>query len=284
MVLLSASWHRAQAAGSGIGPLAPFLAAWHHRTLIRRLTRRELEARYRGSMLGALWMIVTPLLMLAVYTFVFTSIFKARWGAQGGGSLEFALLLFSGLILFTIFAECVTRAPGLMLENVSYIKKVVFPLDILPVINLMVALVNAVVSFVILLVFYLPILGLPPPTTLLMPLVVLPLCLYTIGISWFLASVGVYLRDIRQVVGVLVTLLMFLSPIFYPLEAVPDDLRALIDFNPFTPMLEQSKDLLFWGRVPDAGGWLLSLLGGYVFAWLGYAWFVKTRKGFADVM
>lgn len=272
------------ATGHGVGPLAPFRIAWQHHRLIRRLAKREVDARYRGSLLGIVWAVLNPLLMLVVYTFIFTTVFQARWGAAEGGSGEFALLLFSGLILFNIFADCINRAPGLLLENVSYIKKVVFPLEILPVVGLAVALFNAALGFLILAVFHLAVLGLPPPTALLLPMVLLPLCLTTLGISWFLASAGVFLRDIRQIVGVVVTVLMFMSPIFYPISALPEQFRALIHLNPLTTVLEQSKDLLFWGRIPDPLDWALATLAGWACAWLGYLWFMKTRRGFADVV
>lgn len=272
------------AARSGAGPFALFQTAWHHRALILRLTRHEIDARYRGSMLGIVWALLTPLLMLAVYTFVFTVVFQARWGTAGSNSTEFALLLFSGLVLFNIFSECLNRAPGLLLENVSYIKKVVFPLEILALVTLAVALFNAAIGLAILLVFYVAALGLPPATALLLPIVVAPLCLLTLGVSWFLASAGVFLRDIRQVVGVAVTVLMFLSPIFYPLTAVPERFRALIHLNPMTAILEQSKDLLFWGRIPSPLEWLVATLAAWGCAWLGYLWFMKTRRGFADVV
>lgn len=268
----------------GVGPLAPFKTAWRHRRLIIRLAKREMDARYRGSVLGMVWALLNPLLMLVVYTFVFTTVFQARWGSVGDSSGEFALLLFSGLILFTIFSDCVNRAPGLLLENVSYIKKVVFPLEILPLVGLTVALFNAVLSFGVLAVFYLIVLGLPPLTALLLPLVLVPLCLTTVGLSWLLASAGVFLRDIRQVVGVVVTVLMFMSPIFYPIAALPERFRTIIQLNPLTIILEQSKDLLFWGRVPDLMDWSLAMLAGWGCAWLGYFWFMKTRRGFADVV
>ncbi len=267
-----------------LGPLSPLRAAWRHRKLIARLARSELEGRFRGSVLGTAWMAINPLIMLAVYTFVFTVVFQARWGAAAGSSVDFALLLFSGMILFGVFAECVNRAPTLMLENVSYIKRVVFPLEILPVVVMLTALVNAAVGFIILILFYLTVRGAPPPTALLVPLALAPLCLVTLGASWFLASMGVFLRDIRQMVGVLVTLLMFLSPIFYPLEALPEAFRFWVSLNPLTLILEQSKDLLFWGRLPDPGVWALTLIASWGVAWLGYVWFVKTRKGFADVV
>lgn len=282
--LLESQASKLRAADSGLGPLAFLHTAWRHRSLILRLSAREIDARYRGSVLGIVWALLNPLLMLAVYTFVFTTVFQARWGTAGGASGEFALLLFSGLLLFTVFSECVSRAPGLLLENVSYIKKVVFPLEILPLVTLVVALFNAALGFAILAVSYVAVLGLPPATALLLPLVLAPLCLMTLGVSWFLASAGVFLRDIRQVVGVGVTVLMFVSPIFYPTAAVPERFRPLIHLNPLTPILEQSKDLLFWGRLPSPLEWGVALLAGWACAWLGHLWFMKTRRGFADVV
>jgi lipopolysaccharide transport system permease protein len=266
------------------GPLAPLAALWEHRLLVLRLARRDLEARYRGSLLGLFWAVLTPLLMMAVYTFVFSVVFQARWGASSGGKAEFALLLLSGLILFTIFSECLARAPGLMLENVSYIKKVVFPLEILPAVVLAVALVNAAIGFVILELFALVLFGLPPLTTLLFPLILLPLCLVTLGVTWFLASLGVFLRDIRQMIGVLVTMLMFLSPIFYPVSAIPEAYRPVILLNPLTLLLEHTRDALFWGKAPDPLVWLAYTAAAYLVAWLGFAWFQRTRKAFADVV
>lgn len=278
-----ASTGRPLAAGAGTGPLAPLLTVWHHRTLIGRLARRDIEARHRGSALGLLWSVLNPLIMMAAYTFIFTLVFRARWGT-GGGTAEFAVLMFSGMVLFTIFAECVNRAPGLMLENLSYIKKVVFPLEIMPVVVLLSSLFNAAIGFVILMVFYLVVLGPPPATILLLPLVLLPLCLFTLGLSWVLSAAGVFLRDLRQVVTVLVTVSMFLSPIFYPLSAVPEEVRGVILANPLAILLERSKDVLFWGHGLPPVEWTLVCLGSLVWAWLGHTFFVKTRRGFADVV
>lgn len=276
--------HKASSSRHIPGPLTPLLSIWEHRLLVVRLARRDLEARYRGSVLGLFWAILTPLLMMAVYTFVFSVIFQARWGTSTGGKAEFALLLLSGLILFTIFSECVTRAPGLMLENVSYIKKVVFPLEILPAVTLAVALANATIGFVILEIFAALLFGLPPVTTLLFPLILLPLCLFTLGVTWFLSSLGVFLRDIKQMVGVLVTVLMFLSPIFYPVSAIPENYRPLILLNPLTLLLEYTRGALFWGQAPDPLEWLACTAVAALVAWMGFIWFQKTRKAFADVV
>ena len=269
---------------ASLAPLEVFAVGWRHRTLIDRLARREISAKYRGAILGPLWSLLTPLMMLAVYTFLFSVVFQSRWGGGGGGRGEFALLFFSGLIIFTILSEPMLRAPTLMLENVSYIKKVVFPLEIMPWVCLEVALFNGAVSFAVLILFYLLVFGLPPVTALLLPLVLLPLCLATLGITWFLASVGVFLRDIRQLVGAATTALMFLSPIFYPVTAVPESYRWLLFANPLTVTLEASKDVLFWGRLPDLGLLAVCLALSWLVAWLGYAWFMKTRKAFADVV
>lgn len=268
---------------AGTGPLAPLLTVWHHRTLIGRLARRDIEARHRGSALGLLWSVLNPLIMMAAYTFMFTMIFRARWGG-GGGTAEFAVLMFSGMVLFTIFAECANRAPGLMLENLSYIKKVVFPLEIMPVVVLLSALFNAAIGFVILAVFSLVVMGPPPPTVLLLPLVLLPLCLFTLGLTWVLSAAGVFLRDLRQVVTVLVTVMMFLSPIFYPVSAVPAEVQAVILANPLAILLERSKDVMFWGHGLPPVEWTLVCLGSLLWAWLGHTFFVKTRRGFADVV
>lgn len=278
-----ASTGRPPAAGAGTGPLAPLLTVWHHRTLIGRLARRDIEARHRGSALGLLWSVLNPLIMMAAYTFIFTLVFRARWGT-GGGTAEFAVLMFSGMVLFTIFAECINRAPGLMLENLSYIKKVVFPLEIMPVVVLLSSLFNAAIGFVILAVFSLVVMGPPPATVLLLPLVLLPLCLFTLGLSWVLSAAGVFLRDLRQVVTVMVTVMMFLSPIFYPLSAVPEEARAVILANPLAILLERSKDVMFWGHGLPPVEWTLVCLGSLVWAWLGHTFFVKTRRGFADVV
>lgn len=262
-----------------------FTTAIQHRKLILRLAKREILARYKGSLLGVLWAILNPLLLLAVYTFVFSVVFHMRWGADAGGSTgEFALLLFSGLILFNILAECLIRAPGLMLENVSYIKKVLFPLEVLPYVQMAVALFGAATSLVIMAVFYPFVFGLPPVTVLLAPLVMVPLILLVMGLSWFLASVGVFLRDVRQIIGIFVTVTMFMSPIFYPAEAVPAGYRPLLQLGPLAIPLEAFKQTLFWGKMPDWRWLAIYGAGSFLVAMAGFWWFMRTRKAFADVV
>lgn len=265
-------------------PVALFRSLRENRDLINALVKREVAGRYRGSFLGVIWSFVNPVLMLAVYTFVFSEVFKARWNGGVGSKTEFAIVLFSGLMIFNLFAECFNRAPGLVLSNANYVKKVVFPLEVLPVVALGSALFHLLVSCMVWLLFFVLCMGIPPLTALLMPFAVLPLLLLSLGVGWFLASLGVYLRDIAQFTGILTTVLMFMSPIFYPISALPKEYQYLMMLNPLTPVIGQARDALIWGRLPD---WLE--LGGYTLAmafvaWLGFAWFQKTRKGFADVI
>ncbi len=265
-------------------PLSMFAGAWEGRRLIVRLAQREIEARYRGSLLGWVWLVLLPLFMLGVYTFAFAVVFKARWGGTEGGTASFSLLLFSGLTIFALFADTVNRAPTLVLENPSYVKKVVFPLELLPWVALCVSGFNAAVSFALLLAIYPFVFGAPPLTVLLVPLTLLPLALMTLGLSWLLASIGVFLRDVRPVVGVLTTGTLFLSPIFYPVSAVPVSAQWLLGLNPLTRTLEQARAALFWGKAPDPLVLSVQMMIGLAIAWLGYAWFQRTRKAFADVI
>jgi len=261
-----------------------FAGLWDNRALVLSLAQREVIGRYRGSVMGMFWSFFHPLLMLLVYTFVFSVVFKARWHDSGDSKAEFALVLFSGLLVFSLFAECVNRAPGLILANVNYVKKVVFPLDVLPWVALISALFHFLVSLMVWLAFYLLLFGSLRPTVLLLPIVMTPVLLMTMAGGWFLASLGVYLRDVSQIVGILSTALMFLSPIFYPLSALPEPYRTFLRWNPLTLAIEQVRDVLVWGRVPDITAFCLYAASCGLLAWLGFAWFQKTRKGFADVL
>lgn len=265
-------------------PIEMVASLWHNRGLIRASAKREVLGRYRGSALGLLWSFLNPLFMLTVYTFVFSEVFNARWSVASESKTEFALVLFAGLMVFNLFAECINRAPGLILSNPNYVKKVVFPLEILPFVGLLSAIYHMLISLGVLLVAYVVILGLPHATVLLLPLVILPFVLFIMGVSWVLASLGVYLRDISQFIGLVTTSLMFLSPIFYPANAVPESYRYLLYLNPLTWVIEMTRDLLLWGRTPDLGLILMYWLSAGVIASLGFAWFQKTRRGFADVL
>jgi lipopolysaccharide transport system permease protein len=267
-----------------ISPREMVASLWRNRGLARALIKREVVGRYRGSFMGILWSFFNPLFMLLVYTIVFSVVFKARWGGGSGSKTEFALVLFAGLIVFNLFAECVNRAPGLILGNVNYVKKVVFPLETLPWVSLGAALFHGTISFGVWLIAYLIFFGVPHATVLYFPLVLLPFGLFIMGVSWALASLGVYLRDVGQVIGLLTTVLLFLSPIFYPASSLPETYRHLMYMNPLTPVIEQTRDVLFWGKAPDFVMLGIYLLATSAIAWLGFAWFQKTRKGFADVL
>ena len=257
---------------------------WRHRGLTRALVKREVVGRYRGSVMGIAWSFFNPLLMLAIYTVVFSSVFKARWGAGEDSKVDFAILLFVGMIVHGLFAECVNRAPSLILSNVNFVKKVVFPLEILPWVAFGSALFHACISILVLVLAQLAFRQQVPWTAILFPLVLVPLVLTTMGFSWFLAALGMYIRDIGQMVGVFTTALLFLSPVLYPTSAVPESFRRFIELNPLTFIIEEGRNTLIFGRVPDVGRWVLMVLAGGVIAWVGFAWFQKARKGFADVV
>jgi lipopolysaccharide transport system permease protein len=255
-----------------------------HRHLIWQLTRRELTARYRGSLLGFFWTFLHPVLMLLVYTFVFSVAFKARWPGATASRTQFALILFSGLAVFTLFTEPLLRSPSLIVSNPNYVKKVVFPLEVLPCVAQATALFNAAVSFALLVAAEALLNATLHWTVLLLPVTLLPVVLFGLGLSWFLASLGTFLRDVGPIVGVLAQILMFVTPIFYPLAALPESLRGLVGLNPLAFVIEQVRGIIFQGRPPD---WLLLgayLVAGALVGWAGLSWFQKTRTAFANVL
>jgi lipopolysaccharide transport system permease protein len=266
-------------------PAAMFRSFWRNRDLIWQMTRREIAARYRGSIIGLVWSFINPLLMLAVYTFVFSVVFKARWGISSNESrTDFALILFAGMIVFGLFAEMINRAPTQIISNASYVKKVVFPLEILSLVSLGSVLFHSMVSLIVLLLAQLIINRGIPWTAVLFPLVLLPLIFASLGVTWFLAALGVYIRDIGQITAVLTTVLMFLSAVFYPVSALPQNYQAWLRLNPLVLIIAESREVLIFGNLPN---WLwlgVSLLTGFAIAFAGFWWFQKTRKGFADVL
>ena len=259
---------------------------WRNRQLIAQMTRREVVGRYKGSAFGLAWSFFNPVFMLIVYTFVFSEIFKSRWGGIGGdeSKTQFAVVLFVGMIVLNLFSEVLNRAPSLILANVNYVKKVVFPIEILPVIAMGAALFHTLISLGVLLLAFVIFNGYLYWTVVFVPLVMLPLIILTVGLAWMLASLGVFLRDIGQTIVIITTVLMFLSPVFYPVSAVPASFRPFIMANPLTFIIEQARDVLVWGRMPNWTGLGVYMLSAMLVAWGGYAWFQKTRKGFADVL
>ncbi len=264
--------------------LFSFLSPLQHAPLILRLAKREVSSRYRGSFLGLAWSVITPLVMLGVYTFVFSEVFKIRWGTLEQGTGEFALRLFSGLIVFNFFSENTNRAPNLILENASFVKKVVFPLEILPVTGTLSVLFNTLTSMLVLVIGLLVMgKGIGLSVIMLVPVWVC-LVLFTWGIGWFLAGLGVYLRDLRHIVSTGLTILLFMSPIFYPVTALPPKMQKWIYFNPLTFFIEQNRSILMDNRFPDPWHMVFAVGAACLAASAGFALFEKMKRGFPDVL
>ena len=258
---------------------------WRNRSLVQVLVTREVIGRYRGSIMGLAWSFFNPLLMLVIYTFVFSVVFNARWGLGGEDSkADFAILLFVGLIVHGLFAECVNRAPGLILSNVNYVKKVMFPLEILPWVAFGSALFHTAVSLAVLLVAQLLVNQHLPWTVVLFPFILLPLVFVSMGFAWFLSALGVYVRDIGHITGIFTNVLLFVSAVFYPISALPEPYRSWLQLNPLVFIIEEGRNTLVFGRLPDLVPWIFMLALGALIAWAGFAWFQKTRQGFADVL
>jgi lipopolysaccharide transport system permease protein len=236
-------------------------------------------------MLGLTWSFLNPLLMLTVYTFVFSVVFKARWNLDELESrTNFAIILFVGLIVHGLFAECLNRAPSLILANVNYVKRVVFPLEILPCVVMGSALFHATISLIVLQTLQLVLNQTWPLTSIFLPLVLFPLLLGTLGLTWIIASIGVYIRDVGQVVNLTTMMLLFLSPVFYPSTALPQTYRWLLYLNPLTFVIEEVRDILVFGNAPHWLGLAAYTVCSLLVAWIGFMWFQKTRRGFADVI
>lgn len=265
-------------------PLSPYRALLHNLALVTQMAKRDVVGRYRGSFAGLLWSFFNPLLMLGVYTFVFGEIFKSRWGVQSSGNLEFSVVLFAGLNINSLLSECANRAPSLIVENTNFVKKVVFPLETLAWSVLGSALFHLAVSTLVLLIFAFLLLGALPWTIVLFPVVIAAFIPFIAGLVWLLSSLGVFLRDLKQAIGVVTSLLMFLAPIFYPKELIPPRYRDLLYLNPLTVIVDASRDVLVWGRPPNWFALGLYALVSCLFAWGTFSWFQRTRRGFADVL
>lgn len=267
-----------------LSPFALLRLCWLQRQLLAQLVRREIAKRYQGSVLGMLWSLLNPVLMLVVYTFVFSTVFKSQWGNMPQSKTEFAMVLFAGLCVYNLFADVVNRSPRLVLDNVSYVKRVVFPLEMLAVVNVTAALFHFAIQVLVVLVARLLLDGQLPWTALMLPLVIFPLLLFSLGISWLVASLGVFLRDTAPVVSLATMALIFLSPVFYSIDALPVEVQHLFYLNPLTSIINQARDVLIWGTGIDWWWLLMHTVVQSAVAWCGYAWFQRTKKGFADVL
>jgi lipopolysaccharide transport system permease protein len=268
-----------------LNPLSMTRNLYDQRDLIKRFAWRDVVGRYKGSFLGIIWSFITPLVMLSVYAFVFSVILRAKWGAGSGESqIEFALTLFCGLLVFNIFAESVSMSSGLILAHSNYVKKVVFPLEVLPVATMCSSLIHAAIGVGILVPALLVFKGTLPVSICLFPLVLLPICAFTLGLSWFFSSLGVFMRDVGYPISVAVQVLLFISGVFFPLSAVPQQFQFVVKLNPLAILLEDARRTVMWGQFPNWNLWLLMTLFSLAVMQMGYAWFMKSKGAFSDVI
>ena len=271
-------------AGGLAAMVAPFRAVFDHHALLRALVRRDLEAALRGTRLGWGWMVVLPLVMLAVYTFVFGVVFGQSWRDRPSVPFQFPMLYFAGLILFGFFTACLNRAPNLMRENATYLRQIVFPVQILIPVVMGAEAVKLLAGLGLLLLAYVPLLGLPPVAAISYPVTLAGLFLFTAGIAWAVAAIAVFLRDLAQAMQPVTLVLMFLSPVFYPLSAIPEGVRPAFYLNPLAFPLEATRNALFFGEWPGLAGACAYLAAGMVTAAAGLALFQRLRPGFVDVL
>ncbi|MCV6627388.1 MAG: ABC transporter permease [Cellvibrionaceae bacterium] len=264
--------------------VAPLVSAWLNRQLLIGMAKREVLARYKGSWFGLLWSLLTPILLLLVYMFVFGLVFKARWPEAENLPEGFSSLLFCGLMAYLMFSEILTRSPNLIIDNVNYVKKVVFPLDILSWVAIAGAIFHFMLSTVVLLSFT-AIWGAGLHWQILyLPLLLVVFTIFLLGLSWLLSALGVFIRDVSYVAGFLATAFMFLSPIFYPKSAVPEDFARIMDYNPLTFYIEQFRNVLVLGVEPDLSELGQALFIAVLLFIVGYSFFIRVKKGFADVL
>ncbi|KIL38718.1 hypothetical protein SD70_24630 [Gordoniibacillus kamchatkensis] len=261
----------------------PFINLWNHRSLIKQFTVRDVSLRYKGSLLGIVWSFITPLLMLIIYTYVYSEIFKAKWNVGNESKLDFALIIFCGIATYNLFGETISRAPHLIIGHSNYVKKVVFPLEILPISILFSSFINFLISFCILFLGIILFSHLHLASFLFL-IILFPYLLMISGLSLFLSALGVYLRDIGQLIGVIVQALMLLSPIFYPKSVIPQSFQFLYNLNPISYVIEEMRNITIFGFSPNWGELLMQSLFGLIIFILGHYFFERSRKGFADVL
>jgi len=250
--------------------------------LIFNLTRRDVESRYRGTSLGIVWSLLNPIIMLSIYSFIFGFVFKAKWGLTTNEN--YTLIMFTGLLTHGFIAECIGKATTIYVYNVSYVKKVLFPLESLCWVTVFGALFQFLMGCIVFAVFCVVLHQPVSLMALLAPAVMLPLIFLSYSISLFLSSLGVYIRDMGQIVAVFIALMLFMSPIFYPITAVPEEYRMLIYINPLTFIVESLRDVVLYGRLFSLEGYAIYWGVSIVLYVLAMAWFKKVRRGFADVL
>ena len=253
--------------------------------LIKELSVREIYSRYKGSMLGIFWAVLTPVGMLLVFTFVFGEIFRAKWpGSELSGKVDFAINLYIGLSVFWFFVDVLGKAPNLIVSVPNFVKKVVFPLEILPVVSLISGLFHFCINIAIIVVALLITKGELYLSVMLLPLVIVVTFPLLAGVGLLFGALGVYVRDISAVIGVAINMLMFLSPVFYPLSAIPQNLQWLFELNPITVIIESFRGAFMYGAYPEWDKLGVYLVFSLVVWFLGYKVFNATRGGFGDVI
>lgn len=267
-----------------LGPHQLIISLIKHRNLIWGMAKREVAGRYQGSFLGVFWSFLTPLVMLLVYTFVFSVVFKAKWNIDSTSKTDFALILFAGLIFYNLISEVAMRSTSLITGNSNLVKKVVFPIETLPFALVFASLFHFLISLMVWTLAYIVLNGPPPATLIHLPLLIAPVALMSLGFSWILASIAVYLRDIGQLVALGTMMLLFLSPIFYPIEILPSNFQAILLLNPLTFVVEQARMVMLWGQEPAWSDLAVFYGCSALIAYVGFLWFQKTRGGFADVL
>jgi lipopolysaccharide transport system permease protein len=267
--------------------LAPYMSFWQHRRLAIELIRQQIRTRYSGALLGLFWTILLPLLYLGTFTFVFTVIFPRHWPLEKGQELSqtgFALLILAGLNVFWLFSECINQAPGLIRSNENYVKNIVFPIDLLAWINIGEALFNAIIRTLLLISAVIVVKGEIIWTLIFLPFVWTPLILITLGITWILARFGAFFRDLGLVIGLVMTATLFLSAVFYSTDSIPLPYRYIFFLNPIAFTIEQTRNILIWGTLPNWPALLGHFLVGLAFVWAGWRAFNRARGKYADVL
>jgi lipopolysaccharide transport system permease protein len=256
---------------------------WRHRSLVIELVKREFTGRYRGSFGGMLWSFVQPLFLLGVYTIAFGVVLKTRWGITGNTE-EYAFMLFAGLIIFNTFAECLKRAPTLITANPNFVKKIVFPLELLPLVMALAAIVHALISVAVWICGYVVIFGLPKLTLLYFPLVLAAFFPVILGLGWLLAALGVIVRDIDQLTGIVAHALLFLTPIFFSIDSSPKLLQQVLAANPLTFIVDQFRQVMFIGNPPNLVGLVAYSMFATAFSAASLFLFRCLRTTFADLV
>jgi lipopolysaccharide transport system permease protein len=265
--------------------LKPLRAIWNARTLVLELARRDIQQRHRGSFLGPIWRLIHPLFQLTIYTFLFSVVFRVPWpNSPASGFLGKALLFYCGFAPVVFFTECIGRAPSLIIGSPNYVKKVVFPLEVLPVSAAMGGLFQLAINVLVILVAHVLSGGRIGWTLLLLPVVMLPLVLLVLGSAWLLSSLGVLVRDVSHGLGLMLQLVPWVTPIFYPVEALPRPMATLLRLNPLTSIVEGFRNILLWGIPPNWGELAIWIVAASLVFVAGFRWFTYTRVDFADVI